>query len=106
MNHQLFYQKLYQTHQVCPACPAPAEVSKFYGDLLGALFPDFIQLAHLSEDEFIQFMEALKRELERLLRHNPVKENSDPGKIADKFFDALSEIYQRLQDDINAMFEG
>jgi serine O-acetyltransferase len=106
MNHQSFYQKLYQTHQACPTCPAPAEVSKFYVDLLGALFPDFNQLSHLSQQEFIQFMESLQAELENLLRHNPAKENGDPVKIAHKFFDALPEVYQRLQDDIDAMFEG
>jgi serine O-acetyltransferase len=106
MNHQSFYQKLYQSHQACPTCPAPAEVSKFYVDLLGALFPDFIHLAHVSEEQFYMFMERLKAELERLLRNNSPQAGQDPSEMASRFFDALPEIYQRLQDDINAMFEG
>lgn len=106
MNHQSFYQQLYRSHQDCPACPAPSEVSKFYADLLGAMFPDFIQLAHLSEQEFFQFMEALKRELERLLNRISSQANVDPEKVTNRFFDALPQVYQRLQDDITAMFEG
>src|SRR5687767_6649461 len=106
MNHQSFYRKLYQSHQACPTCPAPAEVSKFYVDLLGALFPDFIHLAHVSEEQFYMFMERLKAELERLLRNNSPQAGQDPAQMANQFFDALPEIYQRLQDDINAMYEG
>lgn len=106
MNHQSFYQKLYQTHQGCPDCPAPAEVSKFYTDLLGAMFPDFAKLSHLSEEEFVGFMEALKRELKRLLSQGSPKGKFDPEKVTQRFFDALPETYQRLQDDITAMYEG
>ena len=101
-----FLTKLYQSHQACPTCPAPLEVSNFYVELLGALFADFTQLASLSEQEFFQLMERLKKELERILRHNPTKGVGNPVQIAEKFFDALPSICDKLENDITAMYEG
>jgi serine O-acetyltransferase len=104
--NRTFLNKLYQSHQACPTCPAPQEVSKFFVELLGALFADFTQLASLSEAEFIQLMERLQRELERILRHNPTKGNENHGQIAEKFFDVLPELCDKLENDVTAMFEG
>ena len=101
-----FLQKLYQSHQVCPTCPAPLEVSNFYVELVGALFADFTQLASLSEAEFTQLIEKLKKELERILRHNPTKGIGNPTQIAQQFFDALPAIYDKLENDITAMDQG
>jgi len=106
MNHQSFYNKLYFSHQACPTCPSPAEVSRFYVELLGALFADFTQLAHLSEEQFVQLMEKLKQELERLLRHNPSHGSDDPAQLTEEFFDALPVIFEKVQQDVTAMFEG
>ncbi|HYG20294.1 MAG TPA: serine acetyltransferase [Ohtaekwangia sp.] len=101
-----FYQQLYRSHQVCPTCPSPAEVSHFYVELLGALFADFTQLSHLSEEQFLQLMTRLEKELERLLRNNPAPGGGNPTKIAAEFFQALPGIFTRIQDDITAMYEG
>lgn len=101
-----FLTKLYQSHQACPTCPAPLEVSNFYVELLGALFADFTQLASLSEHEFFQLMERLQKELERILRHNPTKGIGNPTQIAQKLFDALPVVCEKLENDINAMYDG
>jgi serine O-acetyltransferase len=101
-----FLQKLYQSHQACPTCPAPSEVSNFYVELLGALFADFTQLASLSEEQFYQLMERLQKELERILRHNPTKGVGNTTQIAQKLFDALPAICDKLENDITAMYEG
>lgn len=101
-----FLQKLYQSHQTCPTCPAPSEVSTFYVELLGALFADFTQLAALSEEQFHQLIERLEKELERILRHNPTRGSGNPAQLRDKFFNALPLIYDKLEQDITAMYEG
>lgn len=101
-----FLQKLYQSHQACPTCPAPQEVSHFYVELLGALFADFTQLAALSEQEFFQLMERLQKELERILRHNPTKGLGNPAQLAEKLFDSLSAICDKLENDVTAMYQG
>jgi len=101
-----FLHKLYQSHQTCPTCPAPSEVSAFYVDLLGALFADFTQLASLSEEQFEKLIERLEKELERILRHNPTRGSGNPSQLRDKFFNALPVIYDKLGQDITAMYDG
>jgi serine O-acetyltransferase len=105
MNKE-FLHKLYLSHQECPTCPAPSEVSHFYVQLLGALFSDFTQLASLSEEEFENLVASLRRELERILRHNPNKGQGNPLQITEKFFSQLPVLYEQLQKDITAMFDG
>lgn len=101
-----FVHKLYQSHQSCPTCPAPSEVSAFYVELLGALFADFAQLASLSEAEFEGHIGKLEKELERILRHNPTRGSVNPAKLGEQFFDALPTIYDKLSQDVDAMYEG
>ena len=101
-----FLHKLYLSHQSCPTCPSPAEVSAFYVDLLGILFADFTQLASLSEQEFDQHIERLEKELERILRYNPARGSKNPSQLRDMFFDALPAVYDSLDEDITAMYQG
>lgn len=101
-----FVRKLYQSHQTCPTCPAPSEVSSFYVELLGALFADFSQLGSLSEGQFEQLIGRLEKELERILRHNPTKGSSNPAQLRDQFFESIPAIYEKLEQDIVAMYEG
>jgi serine O-acetyltransferase len=101
-----FLHKLYQSHQTCPTCPSPSEVAAFYVDLLGVLFAEFTQLSSLSEQQFEQRVEKLEVELERILRYNPAKGSTNPAELKDMFFDALPVIYEKLGQDITAMFEG
>jgi len=101
-----FLRKLYQSHQTCPTCPAPSEVSAFYVELLGALFADFTQLASLSESQFEQHIEQLEKELERILRHNPTKGSGNPAQLKDQFFSLLPTIYDKLEQDVTAMYDG
>ncbi len=101
-----FLLKLYQTHQTCPTCPAPSEVSGFYVDLLGALFADFAQLSSLSQTDFEGYIGKLEKELERILRHNPTKGSENPASLRDQFFQALPGIYDKLEEDVTAMYEG
>jgi serine O-acetyltransferase len=101
-----FIKSLYQSHQTCPTCPSPAEVSSFYVDLLGALFADFTQLSALSESGFEEHILKLERELERILRHNPTRGVGNASQLKDNFFEALPAIFELLQQDVTAMYEG
>lgn len=99
-----FLKRLYLSHQECTLCPSPAEVSEFYVQLLSSLFADFRQLSNLSEEEFMQFMSDLKAKLERLVRYD--QGSGDPAKTAEKFFDLLPGLMDKLQQDVTAMYEG
>lgn len=105
MSHQSFFHRLYASHQACPTCPSPEVISRFYVDLLGALFADFTQLSHLNEGAFINHMEKLKKTLESLLQSNSPR-LAEPHATAEQFFNVLPLVFDKLQHDVDAMFEG
>ncbi len=101
-----FLQSLYQSHQACPTCPSPAEVSKIFTRLLGALFPDFSPDSFSTLEEFELHLKRLQGDLEEMLKHVPGKRSVDPKRIANLFFESLPRIHQRLVHDVAAMFHG
>lgn len=101
-----FLQRLYLSHQACPTCPSPAEVSRFFTDLLGTLFADYTQLTFASESAFEQHMAELKKELGRILQYNPTKGIGNAALVAEEFFEALPGLYTKISQDITAMYEG
>lgn len=100
-----FLQKLYQAHQACPLCPSPAEVSQFYKQLLGVLFPDFTHELFPSIEAFELHALALKNNLEEMVGHTHGK-IIQADKIVKEFFDSLPGIHQQLEHDVIAMYEG
>lgn len=101
-----FLQKLYNSHQACPTCASPAEVAVFFNNLLGTLFAEYTQLSFTSEEHFREHIEDLQTELDRIVRSSPYKGKGDAGSIAANFFDSLPEIFSKLNEDVDAMYEG
>src|SRR5688500_10652104 len=96
---QLFLEKLYNSHRACPTCPSPAEVATFFNDLLGTLFAEYTQVNFDSFDAFRQHMEDLRAELDRIVRFNPHRGKTDAGAIAGHFFEALPQMFNKLNED-------
>ena len=101
-----FLQKLYNSHQACPTCPSPAEVAVFFNTLLGTLFAAYAQLSFQSPEQFQKHMEGLQVELDRIVRFNPHKGRGDVGKISEQFFNDLPLVFDKLNEDVIAMYEG
>ena len=101
-----FLEKLYHSHQACPTCPSPAEVADFFRNLLGTLFADYTQLSFPSQADFEQHVNALRVELDRIVRFNPQRGQVEPGAVAGQFFDALPQIFAKVNEDVVAMYEG
>ena len=101
-----FLQKLYNSHQECPSCPSPAEVALFFNNLLGTLFAEYTQLSFQSLDHFTKHVEALRTELDRIVRFNPHRGKGQTGTIAGHFFDSLPQIFEKLREDVAAVYEG
>ncbi|SDL48825.1 serine O-acetyltransferase [Catalinimonas alkaloidigena] len=99
-----FLKKIYATHQVCTTCPSPADVASFFDTLLGALFADFTQLAHLSEAEFATLIDKLQKDLDRLLQQTP--QAAQVSDVTQAFFEAVPALYDTLQDDVTGIFSG
>lgn len=101
-----FWQRLFRSHQECAPCPTPAEVGIFFTDLLGLLFPDFAQMSFASESDFNNHVLKLHAELERILQYQGHLRKDAEVAVADRFFEAVPLIYGKIEEDINAMFQG
>jgi serine O-acetyltransferase len=101
-----FWKDLYHSHQSCPTCPSPAEVSVFFTTLVETLFPDFSPLTFQSEEEFQNHVLKLRSELEIILRHNPGKAKTEASAVADEFFKSIPLLFEIIHLDVTAMFEG
>jgi serine O-acetyltransferase len=103
---KVFLRNLYQSHRACPTCASPAEVSAFFTDLLGILFPDFTPHTFSSEQEFENHFKELHKSLADIVKYNPNQAKLEVSKTADEFFDSLPDVYKRINQDVDAMFEG
>ena len=101
-----FVKKLYQSHQACPTCPSPAEVSQLFTQLLGTLFPDFSNESFSSEKDFETHFNELQIAMEEMIRLAPGLRSKNEKEIASEFFKVLPGIHQKLEHDIFAMYEG
>ena len=103
---QDFLNTLYVRQQVCASSPSPDAVINWFNDLLGTLFPDFSKQQFNSQREFELHFEKLKLQLEQILSRNPLKAEREASEIADDFFNGLPLTYQKLEQDVTALFEG
>ena len=101
-----FIKKLYQSHQACPTCPSPAEVSEFYIQLLGALFPDFSSESFADLARFKIHFQELQKKLTELLLHTPGLHRESAQVVAAQLFDLLPKIHDQLEQDVMAMYAG
>jgi serine O-acetyltransferase len=100
-----FLNKLFQAHKASPACPPPGDVSVFFTGLLGTLFADFNPMAFTTEAELQEHIHKLKKNLAKILNYSAINSESI-STAADLFFDYLPQLYDKLNEDVNAMFEG
>ncbi|MCC5929770.1 MAG: serine acetyltransferase [Cyclobacteriaceae bacterium] len=103
---QEFLNKLFKTHQDCPGCPSPKVVVSFFDDILGTLFPDFTKQQFNDQEQFNHHFHLLKARLKEILARNPLKGIMNTDIAAEEFFRILPNIYEKLKEDIEAMFEG
>ncbi len=99
-----FINQLWHSHQECTKCPPAHEVRNFYRGLLGLLFPPFAEKS-LSDIQSIHVrVDELRVMLRRILYRNLLE--SEEQKIEEAFFGRLPVIYETIQKDITAMYEG
>ena len=99
-----FINKLWLSHQDCTKCPPAHEVKNFYRGLLGLLFPPFAESPLMQIQDIHVKIDELKVKLRRILYRNLLEE--EESVIERSFFNSLPEIYESIQLDITAMYEG
>lgn len=101
-----FTQKIFQKHKDCAKCPSTILVPQFFTDLLGILFPNFASKPVVDFVEFETRVQTIKFELMQLLSRDGTDAIVDPNAQSNEFFKMLPQVYDQIQLDIDAMFEG
>lgn len=101
-----FAKRLYRSHQECIKCPSTKAIITFYHELMGILFPPYAQENVGSFDDFEERIRSMKLDMGKILYTNLIHEGDQPEDIANTFFQAIPDIYDKLQKDIDATFEG
>jgi len=101
-----FLDQLLSEHLICETCPSPKEVADFFIDLLGTLYLDFAKVPLKSKEALLDRFEELKAELNNLLCRNPMNAILGTENIVDSFFKEVPKIYEMLNKDIMAIYEG
>lgn len=101
-----FINKLSRSHRDCPSCPSPKAVHAFFENIMGLLFPDFASEPLKERAQVAEKIEELKHRLSQILILNKHLHNGDGPEIADVFFKKLEAVYDLLQKDVQALFEG
>ena len=103
---QEFLTQLINEHTTCNSCPSPKEVSKFYQRLLGVFYLDFAEKDLSTTVAIKNEITILKDEFENLLLRNPANAILGTDKTCQDFFSQLPIIYELLNKDILAIYEG
>lgn len=101
-----FLDHLFKAHHDCPECPSPEEISGFFNELTGILFPDFATRKYRTKDELKTHMEEMKQQFHQLLTRSQRLQELNTGTVVNSFFESLPALRHTLLKDVNAMFEG
>lgn len=101
-----FIEHIYNSHNDCVQCPSKEDVSNFYTSLLGTLFPNYSNQTYESLNKFNLHILNLREELYEILYTQLLNSDLDAHVATKAFFDAIPGIYEKLQQDIIAMFDG
>jgi serine O-acetyltransferase len=99
-------KKLSKSHRDCPDCPSSTVIRSFFESVLGLLFPDFASELLKEEDQISEKIEELRHKLSRILIRNKQLHQGDGADIANSFFLGLEQVYDLLNQDIQAMYDG
>ena len=101
-----FIERIYKEHQDCVQCPSKGKVSTFYINLLGTLFPNYATQSFESLTKFNLHVLSLREELYEMLYTQLRNTPMDAHAVTNAFFDSVPAVYEKLQQDIIAMYEG
>lgn len=99
-------RKIHQAHQHAIDFPTPKTIHQFFEDLLGLLFPEF-SAHNIREEEVVKSgLEDLQAHLTSILSRNSHLHSGDGEQLSDAFFNELEVVFDWINQDVDAMFEG
>jgi len=99
-------KKIHQAHQNAPDFPSPKTIQQFFEDLLGLLFPEFSVQNIREEEDVKSTLESLQAQLTVILSRNPHLHAGDGEILSRDFFVGLETVFDWINQDVDAMFEG
>ncbi|NQZ76956.1 MAG: serine acetyltransferase [Ekhidna sp.] len=99
---QEFIDKVYRSHLECTNCPSKKEISSFFEDLLGLLFPNFNSKPIIERQDLANRFSAVQQHLIRLMGSDRERSKA----VSEAFFQSLADIYDRLNEDLEALLNG
>lgn len=101
-----FIKKIHKSHQECSDCPSPKLIQQYFEDLLGLLFPEY-SVQNIREEEDVKSkLENLQAQLSNILTRNIHLHSGDGEKLSKQFFVDLEQVFDWINQDVDAMFEG
>lgn len=101
-----FIDKVYKAHNQCPYCPSPKVIHAFFENVLGILFPEHAEEAFKEKGQLEMKLFDLQVQLRDLLNQNSHLHGKNGEELSKAFFTGLDDLYDRLQEDIEAMYSG
>ncbi|SEF57344.1 serine O-acetyltransferase [Algoriphagus boritolerans] len=101
-----FIRKIHLAHQECSDCPSPKLIQTYFEDLLGLLFPEYSVQNIREEEEVKSRLENLQAQLASILTRNIHLHSGDGEKLAKRFFNDLEQVFDWINQDVDAMFAG
>ncbi|WP_425637346.1 serine O-acetyltransferase [Algoriphagus yeomjeoni] len=101
-----FISKLHKAHQDCSECPSPKVIQKFFEDTLGLLFPEYTVEKIVDRSQIEAALLILQDDLSFILERNPHLHKGKGSQLAKVFFDNLEQIYDWINQDVDAMYAG
>ena len=103
---ELFIERIFKSHTKCPSCPSPKVIHGFFENIIGILFPEHSEEVFQKIGKLEMKYFDLQVQLRDLLQANPHLHQGNGEELAKGFFDGLPQVYDRLLEDIEAMYEG
>lgn len=101
-----FIDKVYKAHSQCPSCPPPKVIHSFFENVLGILFPEHAEEAFQERGQLEMKLFDLQVQLRDLLNQNSRLHGKNGDELSKAFFEELDQVYDRLQEDVEAMYAG
>lgn len=101
-----FLRQRFDAHRACVGCPSPEQVAGFHDGLLTLLFPEVADRRFTSVDDLEDAALHLERRLAEVVARIPGGPGRDATHLASRFFASVPELFERLEQDVTATYEG
>jgi serine O-acetyltransferase len=101
-----FIDRLHQSHNLCPGCPSPKVINRFFQDILGLMFPEHANELLKERGNLEMKYFDLQVQLKKILMRNSQLHSGDGEDLAIKFFDSMEHVYDLLLEDLEAIYAG